>query len=86
VYEPDPNTNIDELSNVAFEIDDYEPATGVGWSLLVQGVGVDSTSAVDDVSWTARGASPHALAPGVRIHRLAIRPTQLTGRRFTASG
>jgi len=70
-------------SNVAFEIDDYEPATGVGWSVLVQGVGVDATSAVDDVSWTARGASPHPLAPGVRIHRLAIRPTQISGRRFS---
>jgi hypothetical protein len=70
-------------SNVAFEIDEYEPATGVGWSVLVQGVGVDSTSAVDDVSWAARGASPHPLAPGVRIHRLAISPTQITGRRFT---
>ena len=72
-------------SNVAFEIDDYEPSTGVGWSVLVQGVGVDSTTALDDVSWMARGASPHPLAPGVRIHRLAINPTQITGRRFTVS-
>jgi len=73
-------------SNVAFEIDDYEPSTGVGWSVLVQGVAVDSTHALDDVSWTARGASPHPLAPGVRIHRLAIRPTIITGRRFTVGG
>ena len=73
-------------SNVAFEIDDYEPSTGVGWSVLVQGVAVDSTSALDDVSWTARGASPHPLAPGARIHRLAIRPTMITGRRFTVGG
>ena len=73
-------------SNVAFEIDDYEPSAGVGWSVLVQGVGVDSTTALDDVSWMARGASPHPLAPGARIHRLTIRPTQITGRRFRVSG
>ncbi len=73
-------------SNVAFEIDEYEPSTGVGWSVLVQGVAVDATTALDDVSWMARGASPRPFAPGVRIHRLAIRPTQITGRRFTVRG
>jgi uncharacterized protein len=73
-------------SNVAFEIDGYDPSSRVGWSVLVQGVGVDATSAVDDVSWTARGASPHPFAPGVRIHRLAVRPTTISGRRFTVSG
>ncbi|MGI9145417.1 MAG: pyridoxamine 5'-phosphate oxidase family protein [Chloroflexota bacterium] len=71
-------------SNVAFEIDDYEPSTGIGWSVLVQGVAVDSTTALDDVSWMARGASPHPLAPGVKVHRLAIRPTAISGRRFAA--
>src|ERR1700738_2885902 len=70
-------------SNVAFEIDEYDPSTGVGWSVLVQGVGVDSTTALDDVSWMARGASPHPLAPGVKIHRLAIKPPRITGGRFT---
>ena len=69
-------------SRVAFEIDEYEPSTRVGWSVLVQGVAIDATTALDDVSWTARGATPHPLAPGVKVHRLAIRPTLITGRRF----
>ena len=69
-------------SRVAFEIDEYDALAGVGWSVLVQGVAVDATTALDDVSWTARGASPHPLAPGVKIHRLAIGPTSITGRRF----
>ena len=69
-------------SNVAFEIDDYAPATRVGWSVVVQGMAIDATTALDDVSWTARGATPHPLAPGVKVHRLAIRPTNITGRRF----
>lgn len=69
-------------SNVAFEIDDYAPSTGVGWSVLVQGVAVDATTALDDVSWRSREASPRPLAPGVKIHRLAIAPRRITGRRF----
>ena len=67
-------------SNIAFEIDEYDPSTRVGWSVLVQGVAVDATTALDDVSWMARGGTPHPLAPGVKIHRLAIKPTSITGR------
>ena len=73
-------------TNVAFEIDDYNASTRIGWSVLVQGVGVDATTALDDVSWTARGGTPHPLAPGVKIHRLAIKPTSITGRRFSLEG
>ncbi|MGI9148152.1 MAG: pyridoxamine 5'-phosphate oxidase family protein [Chloroflexota bacterium] len=69
-------------SNVAFEIDGYEASSGVGWSVLVQGIAVDATTALDDVSWTARGATPYPAAPGARIHRLAIDPKIITGRRF----
>jgi hypothetical protein len=70
-------------SKVAFEIDEYDQAMRVGWSVLVQGVAVDATTALDDVSWVARGATAHPLAPGVKIHRLAINPTSITGRRFS---
>ncbi|MBV9595882.1 MAG: pyridoxamine 5'-phosphate oxidase family protein [Chloroflexi bacterium] len=59
-------------SRVAFEIVGYDAASGVGWSVLVQGVAVDATTALDDVSWTARGAAPRPAAPGVRVHRLAV--------------
>jgi SAM-dependent methyltransferase len=80
LYEPDPSTDLEEISeNECLELLERHQ---MGPIALV----VDSTSPVDDVSWTTRGASPHPLAPGVRIHRLAIRPTQITGRRFTVSG
>ena len=69
-------------SSVAFEVDDYDALSGVGWSVLVTGIAVDATHALDDVSWTSRGAMPHPLAPGVRAHRLAIDPREITGRRF----
>ena len=72
-------------SPVAFEIDGYDEATGVSWSVVVQGTGHDVTSAGDDFSWTARGVPAYPLAPGTRTHRIAIEPINITGRRFQAS-
>ena len=69
-------------SNVSFEIDEYNPESGVGWSVMVQGVARDATTALDDPSWKASGAMPHPVAPGVRTHRVAIDSQTITGRRF----
>jgi nitroimidazol reductase NimA-like FMN-containing flavoprotein (pyridoxamine 5'-phosphate oxidase superfamily) len=69
-------------SKVCFEIDEYDPSTGAGWSVMVPGVAVDATDAFDDVSWAARAAVPWPLAPGAKPFRIAIEPTQITGRRF----
>jgi nitroimidazol reductase NimA-like FMN-containing flavoprotein (pyridoxamine 5'-phosphate oxidase superfamily) len=69
-------------SKVCFEIDEYDPAAGTGWSVMVQGVAVDATDAFDDVSWAARAAAPWPLAPGAKPFRVAIEPTKITGRRF----
>ena len=69
-------------SNVAFEIDEYNPESGVGWSVMVQGVAQDATTVLDDLSWTARDATPRTVAPGVRTHRVAIDSQKITGRRF----
>ena len=69
-------------SRVAFEIDEYHPSAGVGWSVMVQGVAVDATDGFDDVSWAARGVAPRPLAPGPKPYRIAIQPSKITGRRF----
>ena len=69
-------------ARVAFEIDDYDPSTGAGWSVMVQGIAHDATDSFDDISWAARAASPQPLAPGAKIYRVAIEPTKITGRRF----
>jgi len=70
------------LSKVAFEIDGYEVSSGIGWSVMVQGIAQDASESFDDVSWEARRVLPKPLAPGVKEHRIAIRPTIVTGRRF----
>jgi hypothetical protein len=87
VFRTAPGTKLSyaPMSNVAFEIDDYDASSGVGWSVMVQGVAQDATIALDDVSWAARGATPHPLAPGVRAHRIAISSEKVTGRRFRIS-
>lgn len=69
-------------AKVAFEIDAYNPSTGVGWSVVVQGIAHDITDSFDDISWAARDASPEPLAPGAKFYRVAIKPTRITGRRF----
>jgi uncharacterized protein len=70
-------------ARVAFEIDGYDPATGAGWSVMVQGVARDATEHYDPVSWAAHAVSPEPVAPGAKNYLIAIAPTKITGRRFS---
>ena len=69
-------------AKVAFEIDEYNPSTGVGWSVMVQGIAHEATDSFDDISWAAHGASPKPLAPGPKPYLIAIESRVITGRRF----
>ena len=69
-------------SQVVFEIDEYDSERGLGWSVVLHGVAYDVTDAGDDFSWAARGAKVTPLAPGTKVHRLAIKPSAISGRRF----
>jgi hypothetical protein len=69
-------------SEVGFEIDDYDYEKGVGWSVVVHGVAYDVTDSGDDFACSARGANVTPLAPGSKVHRLAIKPSAISGRRF----
>jgi hypothetical protein len=69
-------------SHVAFVIDEYDSETGVGWSVIIHGGAYDVTDATDDFSRTGRGATATALAPGAKVHHLAIKPSTLSARRF----
>jgi uncharacterized protein len=69
---------------VAFEIDHYDASEGAGWSVMVQGIARDATDSGDDFSWAARGAEAYPAAPGTKLHRVAIDPVTITGRRFGA--
>jgi uncharacterized protein len=73
-------------AHVAFEIDGYDPDTGHGWSVLVQGVAYDITEAVDRQSELARRMRVEPLAPGSHDRWLGIHPVAITGRRFQIRG
>ncbi len=61
-------------AHVAFEIDDFDPHTGAGWSVVVQGVAYEITDAVDRQSQLARRLHVRPLAPGQRDHWIGDPP------------
>lgn len=67
---------------VAFEVDDWNPDTGVGWSVVVKGVAEEITSGLDPFAEALRSRPVVPLAPGAREQWLAVYPSEITGRRF----
>jgi nitroimidazol reductase NimA-like FMN-containing flavoprotein (pyridoxamine 5'-phosphate oxidase superfamily) len=77
----DPGTKLTgaTLRRVAFEIDGIDREHRGGWSVLVQGIGDDSSDEIDEIGEHVRssGVDPWA---GERTHWLRIVPTVVTGR------
>jgi nitroimidazol reductase NimA-like FMN-containing flavoprotein (pyridoxamine 5'-phosphate oxidase superfamily) len=71
------------LQDVAFEIDQLDPATRSGWSVEVHGYGREIGDAVDEESVRLRQLALVPWAPGERVEWFEIRPTAVTGRRIT---
>lgn len=67
---------------VAFEVDDWNPARGVGWSVVVKGVAEEITSGIDPLAEALRRKRLVPLAPGTRETWIAVYPSEITGRRF----
>ena len=64
-------------SPVAFEVDDIDPATRSGWSVLIRGRGHLEYG-------PAEAGEPDVWLSGPRSLRLRIEVTEVTGRRVTA--
>lgn len=86
VFRTGPGTKLAGVPNsaVAFEVDGWDPESGIGWSVVVKGEAEEVTTAVGRVAEHLRWVPVHPAAPGERYHRLAIKPTEITGRRFQA--
>lgn len=69
-------------TKVAFEVDDWNPETGVGWSVVVKGVAHGITTGIDPFAMALRSRRVIPLAPGTRESWIAIYPSLITGRRF----
>ena len=65
---------------VAFEVDDIDPAAREGWSVLIQGPAHHLTSAADQASVLDSGVEPWP--GGAREHAIRITPKRITGRRL----
>src|SRR5215472_5556129 len=73
------------MSRVAFEIDEVDPAAGIAWSVMVQGVAYEITSALDRISEGLRRLVVEPMAPGERENWVAVIRHQISGRRFRLS-
>jgi uncharacterized protein len=71
------------LREVAFEVDDVDPATRSGWSVEVRGYGRDIADAIDAESVRLRELPLVAWVPGDRQQWLKIIPEAVTGRRLS---
>jgi uncharacterized protein len=67
---------------VALEIDEMDPVTQLGWSVLVKGHAFDVTDALDHRSERLQAAVVETWAPGPKARRLLIDPATVTGRRL----
>jgi uncharacterized protein len=70
---------------VAFEIDEIDQHSHLGWSVLVQGHGYDVTDTLDEKSERLRSAPVDTWAPGEKARRLRIELAKVTGRRLRAA-
>ena len=69
------------LTAVSFEVDHVDWEQGVGWSVLIQGIGEDISTAIDERSEALRSLAAHSWAPPPADRWLTIIPRTITGRR-----
>jgi len=65
---------------VAFEIDDIDPAARDGWSVLIHGPAHHMSSAAERAAVLESGVEPWP--GGSREHAISITPSRITGRRL----
>ena len=84
VFRAAPGTKLNFVpkARLAFEVDDWDPKLGVGWSVVVKGLAEEITRNLGRTAEHIRRAPVHPVAPGERWHWLAIRPSEVSGRRF----
>ena len=68
-------------AQAAFEIDDFDPAGGAGWSVVVTGVAEEVAGAAEIDRLERLGLC--SLAPGPEPHWIRIRATVVSGRRIS---
>ena len=67
---------------VAFEVDSWDAEAGIGWSVIARGNAEEITANPGRATEHLRWLPVHPAAPGPRLHWVAIKAAELTGRRF----
>jgi nitroimidazol reductase NimA-like FMN-containing flavoprotein (pyridoxamine 5'-phosphate oxidase superfamily) len=67
---------------VCFEIDGWDPDTGLGWSVLAKGIAHDITHPRGAPSGRMRFWPVRPLAPGSREHWIGVWVNEISGRWF----
>ena len=84
VFRTAPGTKLDVVprTEVVFEIDDWDPRTGVGWSVVARGRAEEVTTNPGRAAEHLRWVPVHPVAPGAKLHWIGIAPSEITGRFF----
>ena len=67
---------------VAFQVDEIDAETHLGWSVLVRGHAFDVTNTLGDRSERLGGVPLESWAPGPKARRLLVELGVVTGRRL----
>jgi uncharacterized protein len=70
------------VSRVTFEVDEWDPAEKVGWSVVLKGVAEEVTGGIDPFATALRSREVTPRAPGDHDYWIAVYPASITGRRF----
>jgi len=84
VFRTAPGTKLSVIPTtpVVFQVDSWDPETGVGWSVVVRGRAEELATEPGRVAEKLRWV--HPAAPGGSYRWLAIKPDEITGREFRA--
>jgi hypothetical protein len=88
VFRTGTGTKLDQstVTRVAFEVDDWDAARKVGWSVVLKGVAQEVTRGIDPFATALRSRPVVPLAPGEHDYWIAIYPATVSGRRFHKQG
>jgi nitroimidazol reductase NimA-like FMN-containing flavoprotein (pyridoxamine 5'-phosphate oxidase superfamily) len=70
------------MGRMAFEIDGTDEESRTGWSVIVQGVGSEITTALDHRSEQLRQLEVEPWVPGEQARWVEVLPQSVTGRRL----
>jgi len=84
VFRTSPGTKLDAVPKtaVAFEVDSWDAESRIGWSVVAKGRAEEVTTNSGRVAEHLRRVPVHPAAPGDKWHWIAIKPSEITGRRF----